>query len=107
MQTDKNTVIGMILMAILFFAYFYFSNQQQQALAKDKQHTEDSLNRIKAQQLKLQDSSAANTEFLKHDSLERVSAAGDFTTAATGAEQLTTIETVSYTHLTLPTKRIV
>jgi len=92
MQTDKNTVIGMILMAILFFAYFYFSNQQQQALAKDKQHTEDSLNRIKAQQLKLQDSSAANTEFLKHDSLERVSAAGDFTTAATGAEQLTTIE---------------
>ncbi|MFP5041409.1 membrane protein insertase YidC [Parasediminibacterium sp. JCM 36343] len=92
MQTDKNTVIGMVLLGILFFAYFYFSNQQQQVLAKEKQHQEDSLNRIKATQLKLQDTSRLNQAYLKKDTLDKLTAAGDFSTAALGTEQLLTAE---------------
>ena len=82
MQTDKNTVVGMVLLAILFFAYFYLSNQQQQALEVQKQHQEDSLNRIKAASLKLKDTSALNKQFLQKDTLDKLNAAGDFATAA-------------------------
>jgi len=92
MQTDKNTVVGMVLLAILFFAYFYFSNQQQQALEVQKQHQEDSLNRIKAATLKLKDTSALNKKILQKDTLDKLNAAGDFATAALGNEQLTIVE---------------
>ena len=92
MQTDKNTVIGMILLAILFFAYFYFSNQQNAAYQAKEKHDLDSIALVKQNLLKLQDSSAINREFLKKDSIEKLSAAGDFTTAGIGKEELTTIE---------------
>ena len=92
MQTDKNTVIGMILLAILFFAYFYFSNQQNAAFQAKEKHDLDSIALVKQNQLKLQDTSAINREFLKRDSSEKLSAAGDFTTAALGTEELTTVE---------------
>ncbi len=92
MQTDKNTVIGMVLLGLLFFAYFYFSNQQQQALAKEKQHQEDSLNRIKAIEQKLKDTGLVKKQYLQKDSVEKLAAAGDFTTAALGSESFTTVE---------------
>lgn len=92
MQTDKNTVIGMILLAILFFAYFYFSNQQNAAYQAKEKHDLDSIALVKQNLLKLQDSSAINREFLKKDSIEKLSAAGDFTTAGIGKEEFTTIE---------------
>ena len=92
MQTDKNTVIGMVLLAILFFAYFYFSNQQNAAIqAKDK-HDKDSIQMVMQSRMKLQDTSALNKEFLKRDTADKLSAAGDFTTAALGSEQLLTVE---------------
>ena len=43
MQTDKNTVIGMVLLAVLFFAYFYFSNQQNAAIQAKEKHDKDSI----------------------------------------------------------------
>ena len=92
MQTDKNTVIGMILLAVLFIAYFYFSNQQQVAIQAKEKHDKDSIQNILQKQMKLQDTSALNREFLKKDSVDKLSAAGDFTTAALGKEELTTIE---------------
>jgi len=92
MQTDKNTIIGMVLLALLFFAYFYFSNQQQVALAKDKQLKEDSINRIKALQQKLQENTSFKQETLKKDTLEKITAAGNFTTAALGTLQDTIVE---------------
>lgn len=92
MQTDKNTIIGMVLLAILFFAYFYFSNQQNAAYQAKEKHDLDSIALVKQSQMKLQDTSAINKEFLKKDSIEKLSAAGDFTTAGIGKEELTTIE---------------
>lgn len=92
MQTDKNTVIGMVLLAVLFIAYFYFSNQQQVAIQAKEKHDKDSIQNAIQKQMKLQDTSALNREFLKKDSVDKLSAAGDFTTAALGKEELTTIE---------------
>ena len=92
MQTDKNTIVGMVLLAALFFAYFYFSNQQNTAIqAKDK-HDKDSIAMVMQAQIKLKDTSAQNKDFLKRDTADRLSAAGDFTTAALGNEEFITVE---------------
>lgn len=44
---DRNTVIGFVLLAVLFFGYFYYSRQGQQALEKERQHQQDSINKLK------------------------------------------------------------
>ena len=43
---DRNTVIGFVLLALLFFGYFYYTRQGQLATEKEK-HTQDSLNNLK------------------------------------------------------------
>ncbi len=92
MNTDKNTIIGMVLLALLFFGYFYFTNQQNQFILEQKQKQEDSLNKVKAAQAKLVDTAAAKQDSLRRDSVGRIATAGNFNTAALGTEQLTTIE---------------
>lgn len=44
---DRNTIIGFVLLALLFFGYFYYSRQGQLAVEKQKQHIQDSINRLK------------------------------------------------------------
>ncbi|MEO8721595.1 MAG: membrane protein insertase YidC [Ginsengibacter sp.] len=44
---DRNTVIGFVLLALLFFGYFYYSKQGQLVAEQQKQHIQDSLNRLK------------------------------------------------------------
>ncbi|MFY7898845.1 MAG: membrane protein insertase YidC [Chitinophagaceae bacterium] len=92
MNTDKNTIIGMVLLAILFFGYFYFTNQQNQFIVEQKQRQEDSINRIKAAQAKLIDTVAAKKDSLRRDSVGKITAAGNFNTAALGNEQLIVVE---------------
>ena len=92
MQTDKNTVIGMVLLAVLFFAYFYFSNEQNAAIQAKEKHDKDSIQSVIQAQTKLKDNSALNKELLKRDTLDKLTAAGDFTTAALGKEELTILE---------------
>ena len=49
MKFDRNTVIGFVLLALLFFGFFYFNNKenaamkQKDAIAKQKKATEDSI----------------------------------------------------------------
>jgi YidC/Oxa1 family membrane protein insertase len=92
MKTDKNTVIGFVLLGLLFFIYFWWSNKQQGELQAVKQRQEDSIRRVNAINIKPADTIAARVDSLKRDSAQRVSSAGDFTTAALGAEQLVTLE---------------
>ena len=75
---DRNTVIGFVLLALLFFGYFYYSKQGQLALEKTQQHIQDSINRIKPKvdtnlaktNLKQKDSSAfQNTTGFVQDSV--------------------------------------
>src|SRR5687767_9659216 len=36
MKFDRNTVLGFVILAALFFGYFYFTNKQQSDLRKQK-----------------------------------------------------------------------
>lgn len=47
MGMDRNTVIGFVLLALLFFGYFYYSSQGKLALEKQQQHIKDSLDKLK------------------------------------------------------------
>ncbi len=48
MNTDKNTITGFVLLAGLFFLYFWYTNKQQTELASYKKHFDDSVAMIKA-----------------------------------------------------------
>ena len=92
MKTDKNTVIGFVLLGILFFLYFWYSNKQQTALVEMKKRQEDSIARVNAAKLPVVDSATLQLDSLKRDSLSKVVMAGDFTAAAIGTESLLTLE---------------
>ena len=42
MKTDKNTVIGFVLLAGLFFAYFWYNNKQQTEMQAYNKYIKDS-----------------------------------------------------------------
>jgi YidC/Oxa1 family membrane protein insertase len=48
MNTDKNTVIGFILLAGLFFTYFWYTNKQQVELENYRKHFDDSVAMVKS-----------------------------------------------------------
>ncbi len=92
MKTDNNTVIGFVLIGILFIGYFWFSNRQQQALFQERKRTEDSISRAKALAAPPIDTAVAKLDSLKRDSLNKLTAAGIFQNAANGSEQLTVVD---------------
>ncbi|HEU4470351.1 MAG TPA: membrane protein insertase YidC [Flavisolibacter sp.] len=89
MNFDRNTIIGFVLLGILFFAFFYYNNEQQVAYQKEKAK-QDSLAR--ARQPK------PNPVQVKNDSLagERVRTSQDsgniFFSHTGGAEQLSYVD---------------
>jgi YidC/Oxa1 family membrane protein insertase len=83
MNTDKNTVIGFILLACLFFGFFWFNNSQQTALQTKKQQYQDSITAVKAKEAKLE--AARNP--IKQDSVALKVVAVDSV-----KEQITTLE---------------
>ena len=51
MKFDRNTVIGFVVLAALFFGYFYYNNQEQASFQKQKaeeQRIKDSIDAAKA-----------------------------------------------------------
>ena len=48
MKTDKNTVIGFVLLAVLFFVYFWYTSKQQNEIAAYKKRFDDSVAMVKA-----------------------------------------------------------
>ncbi len=83
---DRNTVIGFVLLAVLFFGYFYYTRQGQLGLEEEKQRTQDSLNRLKPKN----DSLTTTILPAKKDTVAPVITSGSFQQA--GAEQLITLE---------------
>ncbi|MDQ6815271.1 MAG: membrane protein insertase YidC [Bacteroidota bacterium] len=92
MKTDNNTVIGFVLIGILFIGYFWFSNRQQQSIFAEKKRTEDSIARVKSLTAPKIDPAAATLDSLKRDSTNNLAVAGNFQSAANGTEQLTTVD---------------
>ncbi len=85
MNTDKNTVIGFILLAGLFFTYFWYTNKQQTEMQNYKKHIDDSVAMVKAAADKI---AAAKTALLKDTS----AAAIEKLAVDTLKEQITSIE---------------
>ncbi len=83
MNTDKNTVIGFVLLAGLFFSYFWYTNKQQTELQNYKKHFDDSVAMVKSAAEK----AAAAKNPVKVDSASGLAVAVDSV-----KEQITTLE---------------
>lgn len=92
MKTDNNTVIGFVLIGILFIGYFWFSNRAYQADKLLEQHRQDSIDRVKALTAPSVNPETVRIDSIKNDSIKNIAAAGNFETAANGTEQLTVID---------------
>lgn len=92
MKGDKNTIIGFVLLGILFIGFFYFNNKQQAEYQKKQQHKKDSLEQIAKANAPLVDSARILTDSLAADSITRTTTAGSFADAASGSENIITIE---------------
>jgi YidC/Oxa1 family membrane protein insertase len=86
MGMDRNTIIGFVLLALLFFGYFYYTRQGQLSLEAQKQLVQDSVNRVRrADSIRL-----AKTDTTRKDSL--VKSPAPFQDSVPASEQLTTLE---------------
>ncbi len=92
MKADKNTVIGFVLLGVLFFVYFWFTNKQQASLKAAEQHAQDSITKVNAAKIKPTDPAVAYQDSLHNDSLTRQTQAGTFQNAGIGTEQTQVVE---------------
>ncbi|GAA4326797.1 membrane protein insertase YidC [Flaviaesturariibacter amylovorans] len=90
MNFDRNTILGFVLLAVLFFGYFFYINKEKAAFneqARIEQAKKDSINRLKV------DTAAQARQARYNDSMAQVGAAGQMDSLIRGTEQLTTVET--------------
>lgn len=88
MKFDRNTVIGFVVLAALFFGYFYYTNQEQAAFRKQKAKEEfvkDSIARANKPPV---DTLAQKIDSARADTIRKLANAGGFKDAANGSEQL-------------------
>ncbi|HYC40806.1 MAG TPA: membrane protein insertase YidC [Chitinophagaceae bacterium] len=91
MKFDRNTILGFVILAALFFGYFYYTNREQSAYRKQqaqelarKKAVEDSLARINRPR--------EDSLLRIQDSLTRLRDAGGFRAAADTAERTFSVE---------------
>ncbi len=89
MGFDRNTVIGFVLLAILFFGYFIYTSSNQKKYAAEKKHYDDS---VAALTIKKVDSVKQTQEVALVKKAQDSTAAGDFGEAINGAEELTVVD---------------
>jgi YidC/Oxa1 family membrane protein insertase len=88
MQIDRNSVIGFVLLALLFFGFFYFTQQGQREARLKEQTVKDSLAKL---QPKI-DPQLVKIDSLRRDTIQRLQSAGGFAQAALGVETETVVE---------------
>lgn len=89
MNFDRNTIIGFVVMGLLFVGYFFYNSQEQAAFQKKRAY-EDSVALARMPKV---DSVALRRDSARLDSQSRVASAGGFQAAATGTEQFTEVVT--------------
>ena len=90
MKFDRNTVIGFVLLALLFFGFFYFNNQEQARVAKNKA-IQDSI--AKAALPKPKTDTSGKRIDTSHSNIPQItSVTGQFQKQMIGPEQLVTVE---------------
>lgn len=80
MKTDKNTIIGFVLLFVLFILYFWYNTQQQQSLAEEKrkeQQRQDSIARANAAKTP-ENTTGVKTDGVYKDSLQNAGVAFNF-----------------------------
>ena len=85
---DRNTVIGFVLLALLFFGMFYFNSKSQLAYEQEKQHIQDSLNKLNPKKDSLR--TASDTSISTPGSKQ--TAIGNIIQDSLNKEQLTVLE---------------
>jgi YidC/Oxa1 family membrane protein insertase len=88
MNFDRNTIIGFIVLAVLFIGYFFYNTKEQDRMMKQKARMDSIAN---ASQPK-PDTATLRMDSLKTDSANRTATAGGFGQSANGTEQLTYAE---------------
>lgn len=87
MNFDRNTIIGFLVLALLFVGYFWTTSRdqakyrEQQAILNAKADSINKANRAK-------DTSAFKTDIIKADSAKRINELGIFKTAGADTEKL-------------------
>ena len=90
MKFDKNSVIGITLLALLFIAYFYFTRQGQLELEAKQKHIADSL---AALQPSIKNEGVAGVDMKSTDTVQKNQAAvGSMVQKGTAAEKLVFLE---------------
>jgi YidC/Oxa1 family membrane protein insertase len=92
MKFDRNTVLGFLILGILFIAYFWYNNQQIEASRKAKaveQHRVDSINAVQARLNKPKEDSLTHIQ----DSAIVATKKGTFFGTADTTEKLVVIQT--------------
>jgi YidC/Oxa1 family membrane protein insertase len=92
MKFDRNTILGFVILAALFFGYFYFTNQEQSAVRKKKLKEQAYKDSVIAANKPKQDTATMRIDSVKNDSIGKITKAGQFQTAVTGTEQLVVVE---------------
>jgi YidC/Oxa1 family membrane protein insertase len=88
MNFDRNTVIGFIVLAVLFVGYFFYTSREQQAYMREKARVDS----IAAARVPVRDTALVRQDSVLSDSVNQTSTAGGFATAVSTPEQLTTVE---------------
>ncbi len=89
---DKNTIIGIVLLAVLFFVFFWYTNKEQSAYMANQKHIQDSLHIDSLAKITPQQKAALQLDSLQADSLSKVSAAGNFGNNTAAPEQTVVVE---------------
>ncbi|MFT4153172.1 membrane protein insertase YidC [Parafilimonas sp.] len=89
---DKNTIIGIVLLAILFFVFFWYTNKQQGEYVTHQKRIQDSLRTDSLKKITPEQKAAFILDSLRADSIGRANAAGNFANTANVPEQLVTVE---------------
>lgn len=90
MNFDRNTVIGFIVLALLFGGYFWWTSKEQTAARKQlaiEQANKDSINAVQAKQNSL----ATQQDSLHTDTLNKIKESGQFQKAVFGPEKFLTV----------------
>lgn len=89
MGFDRNTIIGFVLLAVLFFGYFLYTSSNQKKYAAEKKRYDDSIKAITAKNI---DTSRQKKEVEILQKAQDTLAAGNFKQLVNGTEQFTVIE---------------
>lgn len=89
MNFDRNTVIGFVVLALLFVGYFWWTSKEQAAFRKDKARQDSIMN---ANRPKI-DTVALKSEAAKRDSIAKITTSGAFQKAVFESERTTIVKT--------------